>query len=787
MIADRIKRRQEEKGAKMNGVQNKRKEVKKIREQMTDEELFLSKAYQESLGKFARVLGGNQAVRLVLSYIKEKNSRVAFTDGNLIYLNAANQMTEQFPQRDEKMASHEGLTAHECGHIRYSDFERRTVYVNGFSQGRIFPRPPQGQTPAEKRAAEELKQFVRRKDRVAVSVIAMVASHLNNVLEDVYIESKMCQRYPGSVRMSIQKNAAVLLGQIPTASERRAEKNDGLDIMIDLILRYARSGRTEAEKEYDRQYRTCLEACRGRIDEAVESEDPDIRFWVTNELLLKLWRYVKKAIREARADLGKDFLKLSPQEQEKKAREYLDKNRNPISLSAGYGGECRTPKAIEGWDGSLDSEEEKSREGCQEEDKDSQGEGQEQKNGSSQEETQEQKNGSSQEEGQEQKNDRSQEEENQEEDQKEDQKGDHSSASLPRIILLWKGQTDVQSQGEDCEEEKEEEACLAVVGEDGAGIGEMNGNLFKILTQAAEEAYEKQAEVNLKRYLEKEAKELSPEGIHRGVPVRVFRDMELGAEIEAGYREIEAEIKKAAGRLRQTVEEILIRKEGGVMSGLYMGKRLSRGNLYRQDGKIFEKRVLPEEGFSVAFGVLVDNSGSMVMGDRIGQARKAALVLYEFCRSLSIPITVYGHTTCDVLSCSSWEEGVAMYSFAEFDSVDGKDHLRIQSMKAQERNRDGLALRFMGRHLAEREEEVKILTLISDGSPHAAGYSGETAKEDLKLAKQELHKMGVTLFAAAIGDDREEIEDIYGDSFLNISNLKTMPQKLAALLLRYIR
>lgn len=101
-----------------------------------------------------------------------------------------------------------------------------------------------------------------------------------------------------------------------------------------------------------------------------------------------------------------------------------------------------------------------------------------------------------------------------------------------------------------------------------------------------------------------------------------------------------------------------------------------------------------------------------------------------------------------------------MYSFVEFDSVDGKDHLRIQGMKAQECNRDGLALRFVGRHLAEREKEVKILTLISDGSPHAAGYGGETAKEDLKLAKQELHKMGVTLFAAAIGDDREEI---YGE------------------------
>ena len=48
-------------------------------------------------------------------------------------------------------------------------------------------------------------------------------------------------------------------------------------------------------------------------------------------------------------------------------------------------------------------------------------------------------------------------------------------------------------------------------------------------------------------------------------------------------------------------------------------------------------------------------------------------------------------------------------------------------------------------------------------------------------------KVGTTLFSAAIGDDREVIEDIYGDSFLNISDLRTMPQKLAALLLRYIR
>lgn len=822
----------------MNGVQRKRKEVKKIREQMTDKELFLSKAYHDSLRKFARVLGGNQAVGLVLAYTKEEDSRIALTDGNTIFLNTANIITEQFLHRKGKMASHEGLVAHECGHIRYSDFDRRTIYTNGFSQGRIFPKPPEGQTPAEKRAAEELKQFIRRRDQAAVSVIAMTAAHLNNLLEDVYIEGKMCQRYPGSVRTSIQRNTAVLLGRIPTASERKTEKNNGLDMMIDLLLRYARSGETEEEKVYDRQYRSCLEACRSRIDEAVGSDDPDIRYVVANELLLKIWKYIKKAIQTARTDLGRDFLKLSPEEQEKKAREYLKENLNPSCLSGGYDRECGRPKTIEGWDGSLDSEEtsgqegsgqekegqaekekqesqiekekqegqtEKEKEGSQTEPegKESPG-GKEEKAGnrekeeSGKEESRSEKgqrsNGREENGSQEQASrdnesetgEESSQKEEKEQGEKDEDKDGHTKAPS-HIVLLRVGQLAVQGQGEECDEFEGE--VIGLLGQEDGVVRtrEIGGDFLEIQNKAAEEVYGKQAEVKLKKRLEDEAKDLSPEGIHKGVPVKIYRELEITPRMEAGYREIESEIKKTAGRLRQMVEEILIRKEGGVMSGLYMGKRLSRGNLYRQDGKIFEKRILPEEGFSVAFGVLVDNSGSMIVDNRIGQARKAALVLYEFCRSLSIPITVYGHSTCSVLFHGGFREGVAMYSFAEFDSVDGKDHLRIQGMKHCQCNRDGLALRFVGKHLAEREEEVKILTLISDGSPYAVNYGGETAKEDLRMAKQELHKMGVTLFSAAIGDDREVIEDIYGDSFLNISNLGTMPQKLAALLLRYLR
>ena len=101
-------------------------------------------------------------------------------------------------------------------------------------------------------------------------------SDINNVLEDVYIESFMCQKYPGSIQNGIQRNAALIIHHIPTQEARKAEKSDGLTIMLDMIFRYARAGRTEAEKEYDKQYCSRLNSCRKIIDEAVVSADAKV-------------------------------------------------------------------------------------------------------------------------------------------------------------------------------------------------------------------------------------------------------------------------------------------------------------------------------------------------------------------------------------------------------------------------------------------------------------------------------------------------------------------------------
>ena len=495
---------------------------------------------------------------------------------------------------------------------------------------------------------------------------------------------------------------------------------------MDLIFRYARAGKTEAEDEYLKKYLTCLGSCRKMIDEAVDSSDLDIRFHVSNQLMIKIWKYLKQEIRTAKRDLKDEMKNCSNEEQRKLIQDYLKEKITWITISGeACGEETGASEKIDGWDGGLD--------------------------------------------------DGAEEFENQQENHVPEpasqEAGEDTLEELRRDLTLVAGAGEQRTK----EEMK-------------ADVWDMAEKLSDILNEAAREQYSRQEEERLKESLKKEADNLKLEGIHKNVPIEIHRSSVISAPQRSAYNKLLPKIKKASYRLQKSVEEILTCKDGGTLSGLYMGKRLSRGNLFRQDGKIFEKKVLPEEGFSVAIAILVDESGSMCVGDRIGYAREAVQVIYDFCRSLSIPAMVYGHSTHNRLnkSGSGYEEVVDIFAYADFDSADGNDALRMMDMSARDTNRDGAALLFVGEHLLKREED-KILILISDGTPNAENYRGETAKKDLQETKRNLTKRGVALFAAAIGDDREQIEDIYQDGFLNISDLNAMPAKLAKLLLKYIR
>ena len=124
---------------------------------------------------------------------------------------------------------------------------------------------------------------------------------------------------------------------------------------------------------------------------------------------------------------------------------------------------------------------------------------------------------------------------------------------------------------------------------------------------------------------------------------------------------------------------------------------------------------------------------------------------------------------------------------SEIDGFDHDDKYRMMDIAARGSNRDGAALRFVAEQLSKRPEAVKILILVSDGQPADSGYGGSAAEEDLRGIKQEYQRKGILFVAAAIGDDKQNIERIYGDSFLDISDLNQLPIKLTAVVKRHVR
>ena len=93
----------------------------------------------------------------------------------------------------------------------------------------------------------------------------------------------------------------------------------------------------------------------------------------------------------------------------------------------------------------------------------------------------------------------------------------------------------------------------------------------------------------------------------------------------------------------------------------------------------------------------------------------------------------------------------------------------------------------MAERLSRRPEPVKLLILVSDGQPADTGYYGTAAEEDLRGIKHEYQRKGILFVAAAIGDDKENIERIYGDSFLDITDLNLLPSKLTSVVKKHLR
>lgn len=309
-------------------------------------------------------------------------------------------------------------------------------------------------------------------------------------------------------------------------------------------------------------------------------------------------------------------------------------------------------------------------------------------------------------------------------------------------------------------------------------------DIERILDNMAEKAACEELESERIRELNEAAQSISYGDIHSGVNIRVNRIASVDPELVEQYDAICNPLISISRQLQKSLlRQLKENRRGGKQTGLIMGRRLDAHALCRNDGKVFYKNNLPNEIPELAVGLLLDESGSMCSCDRCTYARAAAIILYDFCESLEIPVMVYGHST----DCYDGKNSVELYSYAEFNGFDNDDKYRLMDISARGSNRDGAALRYVAEALSKRSEAVKLLILVSDGQPADTGYYGTAAEEDLRGIKQEYQRKGILFVAAAIGNDKQNIERIYGDSFLDITDLNQLPTKLTGVVKRHIR
>ncbi|MGN0321901.1 MAG: nitric oxide reductase activation protein [Oliverpabstia sp.] len=205
--------------------------------------------------------------------------------------------------------------------------------------------------------------------------------------------------------------------------------------------------------------------------------------------------------------------------------------------------------------------------------------------------------------------------------------------------------------------------------------------------------------------------------------------------------------------------------------GVLKPERLWRVGRSR-DARLFT-RTEKQDGNAFVVDLLIDASGSQ----RVRQEKVVlqAYIIMEALSRVGIPHRVMSF-------CTFWDHTI-LQRFREYDE-DASANERIFSFTTSSNNRDGLAIRAASLGLLEREEDHKIMIILSDGRPydvilnrpHARNplpYQGEYAVKDTGLEVRRLRNYGISVLGVFVGEEKElEAEKkIFGKDFAYIRDI----------------
>ena len=187
----------------------------------------------------------------------------------------------------------------------------------------------------------------------------------------------------------------------------------------------------------------------------------------------------------------------------------------------------------------------------------------------------------------------------------------------------------------------------------------------------------------------------------------------------------------------------------------------------------FFKRELRCDSSSFVVDVLIDASGSQQ--SRQGQVAIQAYILSEALSNVGIPHRVMSF-------CTFWDYTI-LHEFRDYDA-DRRENSNVFEYRASSNNRDGLAVKAAGAGLFAREEEHKILIILSDGRPYDVilnrpnarnpkPYQGNYAVKDTGFEVRKLRSQGICVLGVFAGEEKDLAAEkkIFGKDFAYIRSI----------------
>ena len=191
-----------------------------------------------------------------------------------------------------------------------------------------------------------------------------------------------------------------------------------------------------------------------------------------------------------------------------------------------------------------------------------------------------------------------------------------------------------------------------------------------------------------------------------------------------------------------------------------------------RDAKLFSQ-ICPADGSTFVVDVLIDASGSQRM--RQEQVALQAYIIMQALSSVHIPHRVMSF-------CTFWDHTI-LQRYREYDE-DASANEKIFNFTTSSNNRDGLAIRAASLGLLEREEERKIMIILSDGRPYDVilnrpnarnpqPYHGDYAVRDTGTEVRRLRNLGVSVLGVFAGEEKdlEAEKKIFGRDFAYIRDI----------------